>query len=183
MNPILEIITSVLIAFFAIVLAFSVIGIIMTILMAFCKFYKCRYFIYFICFLFFIVAIVCLLVATIMSILTPLIYFGCDFLKSSVEAQGFEDNFGEFLDAETLSYLKVCLPGGNGKILDQIGGSAVSDLDDLNEIIEEMRVFDGDSFNAELDNAWNPLSDFVKDYSSGALLDFSETGGTTPRQD
>lgn len=89
MNPILEIITTVLIAFFAVVLSFSVIGIVMTILITFCKFYKCRYFIYFICVIFFFVSIVCLLVAFIMSLLTPLVYFGCDFLKSSMTPQGF----------------------------------------------------------------------------------------------
>ena len=50
----------------------------------------------------------------------------------------------------------------------------MGDLDELSDIINEMRIFDGAAFIQELDNAWNPLSDLVKDYSSGASLDFAD---------
>ncbi len=58
-------------------------GILATILLAFCNLYKCRFLLYFTCCILLIIGIVSLLLATIISALIPLFYFTCDFTTYS----------------------------------------------------------------------------------------------------
>ncbi len=89
--PILDTITKAMTGFFAGLLALSIVGIVATILTALCKCYKMRYLIYFSCCILFVIAIFCFILAMLTSVLTPVIYFSCDFLEYSISgADEFE---------------------------------------------------------------------------------------------
>ena len=78
--PILEKITLGTKAFYAGLIALSSLLIIATILAAICSRYKCRYLMYLMCLLLVLVGILSLIIASFMSIIVPMLYFGCDFL-------------------------------------------------------------------------------------------------------
>lgn len=76
-KPIFSALTSVMTAFFGVVVALSILGILGTILMTFCGKDKCRYLIYFSCSVLTIIGIVCFLLATVMSFIVPTFYYTC----------------------------------------------------------------------------------------------------------
>lgn len=86
----MKISTSVITVVFAIFIAISAFGILGALLMTFCEKYSCRYLVYFSCILLFILGVACFLLAVVFSILTPFLYYSCEFLQYSVESG---DNF------------------------------------------------------------------------------------------
>ena len=76
-KPYFSIVTTVMTAFFGVVVGLSILGILGAIMMTFCDKYKCRYLIYFSCTLLTIIGIVCFLLATVFSALVPAFYFTC----------------------------------------------------------------------------------------------------------
>ena len=53
-------------------------------LVAFCKRVNCRYLIYVACFFIFFVALMGFAMSVMFSIVTPMVYFGCDFIDYSL---------------------------------------------------------------------------------------------------
>lgn len=76
-EPILGIVTTVITAFFGVIVGLSILGILGAILMTFCDKYKCRYLIYFSCTIMFIIGIVTFIVAILFSLLVPAFFFSC----------------------------------------------------------------------------------------------------------
>lgn len=121
-SPILKIVTIAVTAFFGVFIALSVLNIVAALLMTFCDKFSCRYLIYFTCLIFFLLGIFCFLLSFLFSIITPILYFGCDFITTSISSPaGFNTNVGSLLGAQLSSYVSVCLPGGTGRIIEQLG--------------------------------------------------------------
>lgn len=65
-----------------------------TLLVAFCDKPKCRYLMYFSCFLLFFIGLMGFLMSIIFSIITPTVYFGCQFIDFSLSSStNFDSNF------------------------------------------------------------------------------------------
>lgn len=97
---------------------------------------------YFICLIFVLIGIICFIITLIFSIITPVLYLACDFLQTTISSQaGFEANFGTLLGAQTAGYVKVCLPGGTGKILDQLGVN-LDGIDSIDTAMAGIKNFD-----------------------------------------
>lgn len=65
-----------------------------TLLVAFCDKPKCRYLMYFTCFLLFFIGLVGFLMSIIFSIITPAVYFGCQFIDFSLSSSAnFDSKF------------------------------------------------------------------------------------------
>ncbi len=73
----LTIVTSVITAFFGVIVGLSVLVILGALLMTFCEKYKCRYLIYFSCIFLFLIGIVGFLLSTLLSAIVPVVYFTC----------------------------------------------------------------------------------------------------------
>lgn len=85
-TPYMSVLTLVVTIFFAICIGLGVISILGTASMTFCKMYSCRYTVYLICVMLGVLAIFCFLVAVVFSIVTPAVYFSCDYLKVTVSS-------------------------------------------------------------------------------------------------
>lgn len=126
-SSIMKIITLAVTAIFGVFIGFGILSIIGTLFMACCDKYSCRYLVYFVCVILFILGLFCFLLSTLFSILTPVIYFGCDFLTVSISSQdNFSSNLGNTLGTQLSSYMKVCLPGGSGDLINQMQGVDLS---------------------------------------------------------
>ena len=76
-DPILEAVTTVITAFFGVIVGLSILGILGAILMTFCDKYKCRYLIYFTCTIMFIIGLVTFIITIVLSLLVPAFFFSC----------------------------------------------------------------------------------------------------------
>ena len=105
-SDIMKIVTLAVTAVFGVFIGLGVLSIIGTIFMTCCDKYSCRYLVYFVCVILFVLGIFCLLLSTLFSIITPVIYFGCDFLTVSISSSTtFSANLGKTLGAQLSSYL------------------------------------------------------------------------------
>lgn len=130
-TPYMKIVTTVVTAFFGVFIGLGVIGIIGVVLMTFCDKYSCRYLIYFVCLILTILGIISFLLAFLFSIITPVLYLGCDFINTSISSQsGFSTNLQPVLGNQLSNMVKVCLPGGSGEIIKQlnVNTSAIDSL-------------------------------------------------------
>ena len=73
----LTLVTTIITAFFGVVVGLSVLVILGALLMTFCEKYKCRYLIYFACVILTLFGIVGFLLSTLLSIVVPPVYFTC----------------------------------------------------------------------------------------------------------
>ncbi len=107
MNPIIDLATTSSTAFYALFIGLGAIGIISTVLMTFCNKFSCRYLLYFICVLKVLLGVICFLLVISLSTATPAMYFGCDFVTTSVSSSAnFERNFQNIIiDNMTSDYI------------------------------------------------------------------------------
>lgn len=159
-SPIMKIITMAITAFFGVFIGLSVLGIIGTLFMTCCDKFSCRYLLYFICVIFLILGIISFLIATLFSVITPVLYFGCDFLTTSISSTaGFNANLAGPLGAQFSSYLGVCLPGGSGDIINQLQGVDLSTINGLSSAANSMNTFSASTIQSGVETALNTLRD------------------------
>lgn len=79
-GPALDGITIGVSVYFGVVIGFTVLAIIGCLLMSFCDKFKCRYLIYFSCLILFVIGIIGFLFSTIFSVMTPVLYYSCEFV-------------------------------------------------------------------------------------------------------
>lgn len=169
----MRIVTIVVTAIFGVFIGFGVLSIIGTLLMTFCDKFKCRYLVYFICFLFTILGIISFLLTVVFAIISPVLFFGCQFLSFSISSP---DNFGSsfsFLGG-TANNLKVCFPGGNGDFLASLGVD-ISGINSLKTVVDNLRIFNASALLAVTDVAVNNMTDTIDKYYFTDELDFSHT--------
>ena len=82
--------TKILEAVFAVLIVLSILGIVGAVIMSFFHRYRFRYLVYCSCGVLFLIGIGAFVVAILMSVVTPVTYFGCEFLDYSVQSG---DNF------------------------------------------------------------------------------------------
>ena len=73
----MTLVTTIITAFFGVVVGLSVLVILGALLMTFCEKYKCRYLIYFACIFLVLIGIVGFLLSTLLSAIVPAVYFSC----------------------------------------------------------------------------------------------------------
>ncbi len=158
-TPITKIITMAVTAVFGVFIGLGVLSIIGTLLMTFCDKFSCRYLVYFVCVILFILGIVAFLLAFLFSVITPIIYFGCDFINVSIASSaGFNTNLGSVIGGQFSSYLSVCLPGGTGDLINQLGID-LSAINGLSRAVNSMRSFDPAQLQTAVDTTLTTLSD------------------------
>lgn len=156
-TPIMKIVTIAVTAIFGAFIGLGVLSIIGTLLMTFCDKFSCRYLIYFVCVILLILGILSFLLATLFSIITPILYLGCDFLTTSLSSSvNFNTNVGKILDPSVTNYLAVCLPGGSGDLINQLGVD-LTGINGLTSSISSMRAFDASQLQNGVDQAITTL--------------------------
>lgn len=175
-SQIMTIITMAVTAVFGVFIGLGVLSIIGTLFMTCCDKYSCRYLVYFVCVILFVLGLFCFLLSTLFSILTPVIYFGCDFLTVSVSSPAnFSSNLGSTLGGQLSSYLQVCLPGGTGDLINQMQGVDLSGVTAVSDAIAQVRGFDTTAIQTASYQTLTTLSDFIDKYYYTDLYDFSST--------
>lgn len=177
-SPIMKIITIVVTAIFGVFIGLGVLSIIGTILMTFCDKFSCRYLVYFVCVILVVLGILSFLLATLFSVITPVLYLGCDFLTTSIGSQsGFTTNLGPIVPAQLSSYLSVCLPGGTGDLLNQIQGVDLTAINGLTDAVNSLRAFDVSLLQTGVQTSLNTLESFIDEYYYTDQYDFTATSG------
>lgn len=178
-SPIMKIVTLVVTAIFGVFIGLGVLSIIGTILMTFCDKFSCRYLVYFVCVIFVLLGFLSFLLATLFSVITPVLYLGCDFLNTSISSQsGFQTNLGPIMPAQLSSYLTVCLPGGTGDLLNQIQGVNLTAINGLTAAVNSLRAFDVSLLQTGVQTSLNTLDSFIDQYYYTDLYDFTATSGS-----
>jgi hypothetical protein len=161
-NSIMNMVTLVVTAIFGVFIGLGVLSILGTVLMTFCDKYSCRYLVYFVCVILFILGIISFLLAFIFSIITPILYLGCDFINVSVSSStAFNANLGNLLGTQISPLLSVCLPGGTGDLINQIQGVDMSAINGLTNTISSMQSFSVVSLQNGVNTAFDTFEDFV----------------------
>ena len=128
-TPALDGITIGVSVYFGVVIGFTVLAIIGCLLMSFCDKFKCRYLIYFACVILFLAALIGFLLSTIFSIMTPALYYSCEFVDYSFSSPAnFKESFGSMLDLQKLAMITTCFPGQTGDLLSILAPSIASTL-------------------------------------------------------
>lgn len=76
-------------------------------LVAFCDKPKCRYLMYFTCFLLFFIGLAGFLMSIIFSIITPAVYFGCQFIDFSLSSSADFDSKYSLIQATSRTWLRT----------------------------------------------------------------------------
>jgi hypothetical protein len=140
-GPYVKAIAIVSTVFFSIFIVLGI-GNIVGVVMLICYYkYWCRYIIYVIFVVLFLLGLVCFLLSILLSILTPFVYFTCDFISVSISSpDNFSTNLVSVFDSQLINSIKVCLPGGNGNIIDAIGVD-MSSVDFVINLMTNIRDF------------------------------------------
>jgi len=174
-SSIMKIVTIGVTAFFGVFIGLGVLAIIGTILMTCCDKYSCRYLIYFTCVILFVLGLICFFLSVIFSILTPTIYFACDFLSTTISSPAnFTTNIQPLLGASLTGYVSVCLPGGTGDITSQAGAD-VSSINGLSDALDQMRQLNTTTIQSSLLTALNYVSDEIDAYYYSDKFDYSSS--------
>lgn len=114
-TAIMPTVTTAMTGIYAGFIGLAVLGIIPTLFLLICSWFKCRYLLYFTCCLFLLIGIVSFFIVTLISALIPIFYFVCDFSTFTLSsAANFNKNFGEITPPEYADYtslLTKCLNG------------------------------------------------------------------------
>lgn len=174
-SPYTSITTTAVTAFFAVFIGLGILGIIGVILMTCCDKYGCRYLLYFVCLILFVLGIISFLLAVIFSIITPVIYLGCDFISVTVSSQAnFTTNIQPMLGAQLTGFVSVCLSGGSGDIVSQAGVDT-SAINGLSGAMDQMRQFNTTLVQNTVQSSLDGLQTFIDSYYFTDLYDFSST--------
>ena len=140
-SPIMSLVTIAVTAVFGVFIGLGVLSIVATLMMTCCDKYKCRYLIYFVCTILTVLGIFCFLITIIFSLLTPIIYFSCDFINVTIASEaGFSKNLDPLLGSGLTTMVGVCLPGGTGDIVNKLGVD-LSALNGLSSAVTSLRAF------------------------------------------
>lgn len=118
--------------FFAVSIGLAVLVVIGTVFTTFCDKPKCRYLMYIPCIIITVILILGFLISVVLSIMNPLLFMGCTVLNTGLDTKAGFVNFTSNLGMSSnniTSIVSVCLPGGDGQILDSLG---IPQLEDLN---------------------------------------------------
>jgi hypothetical protein len=179
-SPIMNIVTIAVTAFFGVFIGFGVLGIIATLLMTFCDKFSCRYLLYFICFFFVILGMLSFFLAILFSVFTPVLYFGCDFLTTAISSgANFNTNLGSVVGSQLSSYLGVCLPGGSGDIINQLGNVDLSAINNLTSVVNNINTFRAATLQTGVETALDTLDSLIDQYYYTDLFDFSSSSDQT----
>lgn len=163
-GPIMSIVTTGVTAFFGVFIGFGVLGILATLLMTFCDKFSCRYLLYFLCIFLLILGMISFILTILFSIITPVLYFGCDFLTTSISSSAnFNSNIG-FKFPQFASYLSVCLPGSSGDIINQLGGVDLSAINNLTSVVTNINTFQASTLQTGVETALNTLDALIDKY-------------------
>lgn len=126
---------------YGVMLGLSILAMLGVVLMTFCDKYKCRYLMYFSCVILFFLAILGFIIAMLFSIIIPVMYFMCGWLDVTLTETGFLSNTQSLLtDADVRTIVGTCLEGGDGQILNAIGGATVNDpINGLRDAIKQTK--------------------------------------------
>lgn len=140
-SPLMKLVTIGVTAAFGVFIGLGVLSIVGTLMMTFCDKYKCRYLLYFVCTILTVLGILCFMLTILFSIFTPVIYLGCDFLTATISSSaGFSTNLSPILGGDLTNMVGVCLPGGNGDIVNNLGID-LSAVNGLSEAVTLLRAF------------------------------------------
>ena len=177
-SPYMNIITIVVTAFFGVFIGLGILGIIGVILMTCCDKYGCRYLLYFVCVILFVLGIISFLLSVLFSIITPVLYLGCDFISVTISSQAnFTTNIQPLLGAQLTGFVSVCLAGGSGDIVSQAGVDT-SAINGLSGAISQMRQYNTTLLQNTVVAALDGLQSFIDSYYYTDLNDFSSTINT-----
>lgn len=130
-SPILNYVKIGILVFFAVVIGLSVFVLIGVILTAFFDKPRCRFCMYFFCIFMVVILILGFLISALLSVLTPIMYLSCSVLNPGLDTQAGFVNFTNNLGLQgnqVISIMSVCLPNGNGKILEALNIPALNSL-------------------------------------------------------
>lgn len=162
--------------YFGVVIGFTILAIIGCLLMSFCDKFKCRYLIYFACIILFIIGLIGFLLAVIFSILTPVLYFGCQFIDFTLANQSnFYSVFNSLIDAKTTVMITSCFPGGTGDIISILAPNVAPTLDSALTAVSSVSAFDGTVQASIIDTPFNTMGTMLSDYRNNIRIDLDTT--------
>jgi hypothetical protein len=113
------------------------------------------------------------LLAILFSVFTPVLYFGCDFLTTAISSgANFNTNLGSVVGSQLSSYLGVCLPGGSGDIINQLGGVDLSAINNLTSVVNNINTFRAATLQTGVETALDTLDSLIDQYYYTDLFDF-----------
>ena len=77
------------------------------------------------------------------------------------------------------TYLSVCLAGGTGDIISEIGGDTTATLSSLQSVINDMSSFDATTLSNDLTTQWDNLYSHTTAMLHGSLVDINSTSDIT----
>ena len=84
------------------------------------------------------------------------------------------ENFGDLLGSNT-NYFSVCLSGGTGNLINEIGGDTTSTLTSLQTVISDMNSFNATSLSNDLGTQFTSLKTLMNNYEQVIAFDFSSS--------
>jgi len=124
-------------AFYGVMIGFSSLTLLGTILTVCCGKFSCRNLMYLGCIFLFIAALIGFIIAIVLSILVPVFSWTCSYLDVTLQdSASFNTNMGSFLDASTLAKIQVCMPFGDGDLVSQVGSGAVNGIKNLTSVLD-----------------------------------------------
>lgn len=113
----------------------------------------------------------------IFSIVTPAIYFSCQFISYSLAStSNFNSNFQNIIsDSNFRSYITACLPTSSGDLMSAFGGTAVNAINNLSLALTSMNSFNTTYQASVILSAMTEVTSYITDYQTGIILDISDT--------
>lgn len=167
--------------FYGITAGFSVLVVIGTLLVVCCDKYSCRYLMYFSCGVLFVIGVVGFIISIVLSITTPTVYFGCQFLTNSLSSStNFTNNFQSLVgNATVLSYVTTCLPTSSGNIINVIGGNVTATLQNLSSALLNVSSFNGTYISSQINAGMTNLTNTIGYYKYAQISDITDQTSLT----
>lgn len=158
--------------FYGFLIAFSFFAILGALLTACCDKPGCRHLMYFSCIFLFIGGFIAFWIAVIFSIFVPIFTWTCSFLDVTIGSDaGFRSNFDTFLSANTIDQISVCMPFGDGVIVNKVGGSATTGLNSLTTVISNLKSFNNATLQGYISGNLTALTTMINAYANGDISD------------
>ena len=150
-------------------------------LVAFCDKINCRYLIYFSCVLVFILGIVGFALSLIFSLVVPTVYFGCQFMETSLSSSTyFDSTFASLITNSTIrGYMGTCLSSSSGNIVDAIGGGTVNALNNLSSSLTNINTFNVSQQSSNVLSDLSSMTSYMTYYQNGVITDLNDSSSTS----
>jgi tetrahydromethanopterin S-methyltransferase subunit B len=162
--------------FYGVLIGFSCLALLGALLTVCCDKYGCRYLMYFSCLILFIGALVGFVVSTLFSILVPAFTWTCSYLDNTLQSSAnFQTNLGTLFGTTTVNQIAVCMPFGDGNIVNSVGGGATAGLNNLTSVISGLGSFSASNYTTTLTSSLTSVFDLISAYTKGQITDLSQT--------